>query len=485
MFGRPSRRAADHSSPPAPPPVPEEVERTVPRRAAAPRPEPAAGSAPDSAVVLDGRYRLGRPLGSGGEASVHLARDLVLERDVAVKLFHRSTRSETETGLRALEARVVASLNHSALTTLLDAGVVRSREHEEQTYLVMEYVQGESLRDRLRRGPLEVSEAGWLGFDLAEGLDHMHQAGFIHRDVKPANILISGLRSARPVVAKLTDFGIAAPIGQADISEFTVGTAAYLSPEQVEGFDAVAESDVYSLGLVLLEAITGKREFPGTVEQAAFERLSRDPRIPETIPAAVGDLLRRMTARVPGERVPLHDVAVELQQFLVDDLLRRRAVEAPAQGEQAWVPSRPTSGLLGPERLSIAMRLVCHAVHVPRSLLVLGGDGRAMVEAHRGWPQAPDVARIRRPAGVPAHAAWVITGHEPDAGGAADADVRAVAAAPLVGDRNELVGTLYAVDSTAREFSPDELGALTDIALLLMQAIGLQTAVRRVLGRGE
>jgi GAF domain-containing protein len=86
---------------------------------------------------------------------------------------------------------------------------------------------------------------------------------------------------------------------------------------------------------------------------------------------------------------------------------------------------------------------------------------------------------------VPAHAAWVITGHEPDAGGAADADVRAVAAAPLVGDRNELVGTLYAVDSTAREFSPDELGALTDIALLLMQAIGLQTAVRRVLGRGE
>jgi eukaryotic-like serine/threonine-protein kinase len=237
---------------------------------------------------------------------------------------------------------------------------------------------------------------------------------------------------------------------------------------------------------VLLEAITGRREFEGTVEQAAFERLSRDPRVPESLPAAVGVLLRRMTAREPDRRVSLQEVAVELQQFLVDDLLRRRAAELPAGAEQGRTPSRPQSGVLGPDRLVIAMRLVCQAVHTPRSLLVLGGDGQAVVEAHRGWQRTPDIQRIRRPASAEPHMAWARNGgvSSDDVDDAID-EVRAVAAAPLIGTHGELVGTLYAVDSEAREFSVDELGALADIALLLMQAIGLQTAVRRALGRSD
>lgn len=479
-FGRAS--GAQRRDAPAPtPPVEEDVLRT------AAHPGRVAFADASGPTVLGGRYELGRALGRGGEASVHLARDLVLGRDVAIKLFHTAAVPPSESGLRAMEARVVASLSHPALTTLFDAGIDEGPGGEARAYLVMEYVDGESLRERLRRGAMTVSEACWLGFDVAEGLDHTHQAGFIHRDVKPANILISARRSARPVVAKLTDFGIAAPIGQPDISEFTVGTAAYLSPEQVEGNDAVPESDTYSLGLVLLEAMTGRQEFRGSVEQAAFARLSRDPEIPDTIPAPVGDLLRRMTARAPAQRVPLHQAAIELQQFLVDDLVRRRTAATPAAaGEMARTAAQPVSGLLGPERLTVTLRLVCCVAHVPRALLVVGSGEHAAVEAHRGWRRAPSIARLlpagRRTSAAPWTTAAAAEEDRPDAD---DDPIGAIAAVPLLDATGAVLGTLLAVAGEPREFRDDELDALTDIGLLLVQAMALQTAVRRVIGRAD
>jgi serine/threonine protein kinase len=221
-------------------------------------------------ILLDQRYQLGRSIGQGGRATVHLARDLLLNRDVAVKVFRARAVEPEDVRVQEAEARVIASLNHHSLVTLFDAGVEGAGTDAPQIYLVMEHVRGPDLRERLAGGPLPVEEACWLGFDLAEALAYVHQAGFLHRDIKPANVLLSDLRSAKPIVAKLADFGISSLIGSPEDSEFTTGTAAYLSPEQVEGLDATTASDVYSLGLVLLEAITGRVEFPGSIKTSAF-----------------------------------------------------------------------------------------------------------------------------------------------------------------------------------------------------------------------
>ena len=440
---------------------------------------------PSQDLLLDGRYRLGQRLGSGGEASVHLARDLVLRRDVAVKLFH-AVQASSEDRLRRLEARVVAALNHYALTTLLDAGVDRGRDGSRRIYLVMEYVEGESLRDRLRRGPMEVSEACWLGFDLAEGLDSMHQAGFLHRDVKPSNILISRQRSVRPVVAKLTDFGITARVGEPDLSEFTVGTAAYLSPEQVEGHDARPESDTYSLALVLLEAMTGEVEFTGTIEQAAFARLTRDPRVPAALPPRLAAVLRGMTARDPARRMDLHTVAVELQQVLVDDPVRRRGVASGIVAE----PQVEAAGLAVPAAVQVApgqfdrlLQLVATVLGVPRVLVLMQEDDRSAPVAEHGWSRLPASGQL-----TPLLDAEAAAGRSFQRAAPAEdslpgdlGPLRAAAGAPVRDAGGGLLGWLVCFDEQPRRFSDAETTALVGFAGLVAQDVEFRSAVRRAL----
>lgn len=438
---------------------------------------------PQEQAVLDGRYRIGPTLGRGGEASVHLARDLVLHRDVAVKLFHQEQGSSGDR-LQRLEARVLAALNHYALTTLLDAGAARGPGGSRRLYLVMEYVEGESLRDRLRRGPMEVSEACWLGFDLAEGLESMHQAGFLHRDVKPSNILISRQRSVRPVVAKLTDFGITARVGEPDLSEFTVGTAAYLSPEQVEGHDAQTGSDTYSLALVLLEAMTGEVEFTGTIEQAAFARLTRDPRIPPTLPPRLAAVLRGMTARDPARRMDLHTVAVELQQVLVDDLVRRRGFEsgvvAPPQPEAAS-GAQSSVVRVAPGQFDRVLHLVALVLGVPRALVVLQEEDRSSPVAQHGWGEVPAADLVE-----PLLAA---EGGEGEAFQAAADDalpgrlgpLRAAMGAPVRDAAGRALGWLLCFDEQPRRFTDVEAAALAGFAGLVAQDVEFRAAVRRAL----
>jgi eukaryotic-like serine/threonine-protein kinase len=445
-------------------------------------------------TVLDTRYRLGAVIGEGGTATVYAARDLLLGRDVAVKVFRARAMSGDDLQMQESEARVVASLNHFALTTLYDAGVEAAEDGAVRIYLVMELVTGTDLRSRLRRGTLDAVEASHLGFDLAEGLDYVHQSGFVHRDVKPANVLLSSLRSTKPVVGKLTDFGIATPVGQPDLSEFTVGTAAYLSPEQVEGRDAGPESDVYSLGLVLLEAMTGRVEYPGGVVESAFARLDRSPEVPRSIPDAVAAVLRGMTALRPNDRMPLSQAALELQQFLVDESIRRRDLrpDLVGSGEAARVAALHRYEVLDTEpdeAFDAITRLASRMLDVPIALVTLVDMNRVWFKSAVGWDERQvdrDVAFCST-TNPGTRLPWTIPDARADARTQANPlvtdgpQVRSYAGAPLTTRDGHYLGALCAFDRQPREFSPQQLESLADLAGLVMHEMELRQAMRRAL----
>lgn len=267
------------------------------------------------AVLVAGRYRLVEPLGSGGAGSVYRARDTVLGRDVALKVFRAESTLADDLVRQEREIRMLSTLAHPGLINIFDAG----RQNFDGTvrrFLVMELVPDASLDTRLAtEKTLPAHEVAALGAQIADALAYIHSRGVIHRDVKPANILIGDARAAGfRRTAKLGDFGIAQFIdGNRLTSDGTIlGTAAYLSPEQVSGRSVGVVSDVYSLGLVLLEALTGVQEFPGTVVESAVARVNRDPDVPETLAEEWRTLLSAMTDRDPANRPSAAEVAAIL-----------------------------------------------------------------------------------------------------------------------------------------------------------------------------
>ena len=201
----------------------------------------------------------------------------------------------------------------------------------------MERIPGVDLRRRIQRdGPLTPEQVAFLGFDLAEGLHFVHEHGFLHRDIKPANVLLADRGMDTRLRGKLADFGIASIIGANTSGSRTTGTAAYLSPEQADDQDPTSASDVYSLGLVLLEALTGFVAFPGTALETTLARIDRDPVIPAAVPPRLADLLRQMTALLPEDRPDLPTIALEFQaisvQHLIDAGARRPRAAALGRG---------------------------------------------------------------------------------------------------------------------------------------------------------
>lgn len=259
--------------------------------------------------ALDDRYALGALLGSGGVAQVYRARDLLLERDVAVKLFGPGIDPHGPERERA-EMRTVAGLSHPNLVTVHDAGT-DTRQQPPRAYLVMALIDGPSLLERLRAGPMSAEVVRRLASDVASALAYVHSRGVVHRDVKPANILLD-----QDGQAYLADFGIAQTIGADALTAAgdTLGTAAYLSPEQVRGHDVSTAADVYAFGLVLLEALTGEREYPGTTAETALARLSRPPHVAGRVPDSWRALLSAMTATDPPARPTAREVYSVLTQ---------------------------------------------------------------------------------------------------------------------------------------------------------------------------
>lgn len=280
----------------------------------------ATNEPPPTEAMLDGRYRLGECVGQGGMARVYRAEDELLGRTVAIKLLRPEMEGATTSARARSEMTVLASLNHPALVTLYDAQLAPGRAE----YLVMEFVDGPTLAARIAEGPLPAEQAAVLVSDLAEALHVVHDAGIVHRDIKPSNVLLApvpplGNRSG----AKLADFGISVLVDAARVTQpgTVIGTAAYLSPEQLTGAPPAPPADIYALGLVALEVLTGQRGFPraeGVGE--ALARLTLAPDIPDSLDPAWASLLGRMTARRPEDRPSAAEVFAA-----ASDLARRPA----------------------------------------------------------------------------------------------------------------------------------------------------------------
>jgi Tol biopolymer transport system component len=277
-----------------------------------------------------GPYEIVSPLGAGGMGEVYRARDTRLDRTVAVKILpsHLSENPEARQRFER-EARTISSVNHPNICTLHDVG------HQDGVdYLVMEYLEGETLADRLRRGPLPIEQVLKYGTEICEGLEKAHRSGVVHRDLKPGNIMLT------KTTAKLMDFGLAKAIaGPAVTSGLTatlstppgshpltaqgavVGTFQYMAPEQVEGKEADARSDIFALGAVLYEMATGKRAFEGkTAGSAMAAVLERDPApissLQPATPPAFERLVKTCLDKDPDERwQTAHDVKLQLKQI--------------------------------------------------------------------------------------------------------------------------------------------------------------------------
>ncbi len=245
------------------------------------------------ARLLADRYRLGTLIGRGGAGRVYEAVDIALGRPVAVKVF-QSDGTAVGRYRFAAEARLLASLSHPGLVTVHDVCL-----DGDEPFLVMTLVNGPTLRDLLDRGPFEPAATARIGVRLAEVLAHVHAHDVVHRDLKPSNVLVD-----EDGQCHLTDFGVARALGAAHLTatgEF-VGTAAYLAPEQVTDTEVGPAADVYALGLLLLECLTGRIEYTGSTVETAIARLNRPPRIPADLPASWRTLLTAMTAQDPADR---------------------------------------------------------------------------------------------------------------------------------------------------------------------------------------
>jgi len=272
-----------------------------------------------------GPYEILSPLGSGGMGEVYRARDTRLDRSVAIKILPAHLSSDPARKQRfEREAKTISGLNHPNICTLHDVGSLDGLD-----YLVMECVEGESLATRLEKGPLPTDQVLKIGTELADALDKAHRNGVVHRDLKPANIMLTKSGT------KLLDFGLAKPTApQATLATLTtaqpqnspvtqegtiVGTFQYMSPEQIEGKELDGRSDIFSLGTVLYEMLTGKRAFGGKSQlSVASAILEKDPEpITNTLPLtppALDRAIRRCMAKDPDDRwQTARDLSLELK----------------------------------------------------------------------------------------------------------------------------------------------------------------------------
>ncbi|HEX6655054.1 MAG TPA: Stk1 family PASTA domain-containing Ser/Thr kinase [Candidatus Limnocylindria bacterium] len=253
--------------------------------------------------LINGRYRLIAPLGEGGMATIWRAVDEQLDREVAVKLLREQFGSDAGFAARfRQEARAAGSLSHPNIVPVYDYGT----DADGTQFIVMQLVEGDNLATLLRdRGHLETDDAVRIALGVASALEAAHRRGLVHRDVKPGNILLTDDGDV-----KVTDFGIARAVSEASmtVTGTTLGSVHYFSPEQARGDEVTGASDVYALGIVLYEMLTGRRPFEGdSAAGVALKRLNEDPPPPATyrpVPTSLSAIVMRALQREPRDRFP-------------------------------------------------------------------------------------------------------------------------------------------------------------------------------------
>jgi serine/threonine protein kinase len=327
-----------------------------------------------------GPYEIESLLGAGGMGEVYRARDTRLERTVAIKVLNAQLVASTELRARfEREAKIVSQLQHPHICVLHDVG-----NEGPIHYLVMEFLQGESLAERLRKGPLATDQVLSIAIEIADALERAHRAGVVHRDLKPGNVMLT--KSG----AKLLDFGLAKPLGATVASGkgsgtspsvfaaaltqtmpspspaaplstagAVIGTVQYMSPEQIQGIEADPRSDIFSFGVMLFEMVTGKRTFEGKTQASIVGRiLAVDPPPVITLrpqtPPGLDRVIRLCLDKDPDERIQTaHDLKLQLQAIAEAPLTTTQApVVVPAR--RSWLPWM-AAGVLAVAALAFAL----------------------------------------------------------------------------------------------------------------------------------
>jgi eukaryotic-like serine/threonine-protein kinase len=331
--------------------------------------------------VLNDRYEIERTLGEGGMARVYRGTDRVLGRTVAIKVLSgKYAGDETFVTRFRREAQAAAGLNHPHVVSVFDTG-----DDGDRHYIVMEYVEGETLSDLLRReGRLPPERAAAIAADVATALETAHEQGLVHRDVKPGNVMLD--REGR---VKVMDFGIARAAADDTLTQtgLVLGTASYLSPEQAQGLPVDARSDIYSLGCVLYELLTGRPPFVAdTPVSIAYKHVNEEPRPPSelepSVPPALDAAVMRALAKDSKDRFP---TAAAFRSAIEASAAGGGAVTEPiaAAGDTAIMPPAEAPPEEGPPRARrswLPVALVAAAVLAlagALALALIGPDRRA------------------------------------------------------------------------------------------------------------
>jgi serine/threonine protein kinase len=458
--------------------------------------EPASEPQPPK---LRNRYQLDSLIAEGGMAAVYRAHDEFLGRDVAVKVFRSTANAEADFQRQEDEITVLARLNHPSLVTLLDAAIDRTDADNPRVYYVMELVPGTDLKRRLDESTLVPRQVAQVGYDVAAALEHVHGLGIVHRDVKPANILITADDDGSRITAKLGDFGVASigssgPVGD---NETVTGTVAYLSPEQARGDEVGPPSDVYALGLVLLQCFTGELAFPGPPQHSAMARLIDDPVIPDAVPAEWAPLLTAMTSRDIAQRPDIHDVAIALRQMFAAETGRHKAETQPEVGpevgpdEDARMEAVRRYDLLDTppdDAIDRITGLAARVLNTPVAIVSVVDTDRIWFKSHHGL----ELEEITRDPGLCASAIlksepWIIENARRDPRAlanplvAGEFGLQFYAGVPLTTWDGHNLGTLCVLDFEPRSISNDEIATLQDLAAMVMRELELRRESRNAL----